>query len=189
MDGGTGNDRLIVDWHDTTGGVGNSAGVSSDPNGNNGAYGDNTGRSVGFSHIDDLTVLTGSGNDNFTTGTGNDIISLGAGDNSVNTQTGLASVDGGDGNDTWQADLSAATAGIHLDLTSATPQTYSLTLGGDVGTIQNVEALNLKTGSGDDTIVTTEHGLNDNLTTGAGNDTIRCSTATTRWTAAPATTT
>ena len=173
VDGGTGTDRLIVDYHGDANNVSVSVGLTVGPqDGFHGQYTDSVSNSVSFGNIENFTVTTGSGTDSITTGTGDDVISLGDGNDSANTGSGLDSIDGGVGNDTWLADKSAATANINIDLTSVNPQTYSLTTGGPTATVQNIEAVNLSTGSGNDTIVTTSLNLADTVNTNDGNDTI-----------------
>ena len=80
VDGGTGTDRLVVDYHTDAGNVSTSIGLSGGPqDGFQGQYSDGTGNSARFFNIENFTVTTGSGSDSITTRSGDDIISLGDG--------------------------------------------------------------------------------------------------------------
>lgn len=107
------------------------------------------------------------GNDIVRTFAGNDTLDGGAGDDLLHGGAGVDRIDGGDGIDRAGADLSAATAGVAIDLNGA-----STFLGtGRMAGVEGFEAL--RTGAGADRI--TGHrtaGLADGIATGAGRDRI-----------------
>jgi Ca2+-binding RTX toxin-like protein len=161
--GGDGNDLLIIDYSTrlyafTT--FGNELGIS-----------DSVNATTNYSGIERFDISTGSGNDNIVTGDGADTISGGDGDDRFNTKIGVAVVDGGAGRDTWVGDLSAATQNGVVDLSSSASQAF---LGGSV---KNVEAVQIRTGSGNDAVLTLSGvdgvGLADSVDAGSGSDTIR----------------
>jgi hypothetical protein len=178
VDGGSGNDRLIVDYHTSTTAVTGGATGNSSPTGYSGSISDGAGNSVNFNGIENFTITTGSGDDNLHLGDasgGDDVVSLGTGDDFVYSGTGIDQIDGGAGNDTWGADMSSQTGAINIDLTAGS-STFLAT-----GSVTGVEALGgdgsslhfFNTGSGNDTIVTrTDVNLADNISTNGGNDTV-----------------
>lgn len=95
VQGGAGTDRLIVDYHNLVTAVINQA-----PSPNYVGRFSGGDRSVEYSGIELLTVLTGSGDDNVAGGGGNDIISTGAGIDTIDGGAGDDTIDGGAGADT-----------------------------------------------------------------------------------------
>jgi Ca2+-binding RTX toxin-like protein len=148
VDGGDGNDILIVDYSGNTTGYIYS---SLSPTGTGGFYGyfatnDGVDR-VDYTNIERFQITGTSVDDN---------IIVGSGDDTVN---------GGDGIDFLGDDFSASTSNLTFNFAGATPVTPTGT------SITNIERFNLTTGSGNDSITLT--GIyNDTLTTGAGDDTI-----------------
>lgn len=124
--------------------------------------------SVGFSGIENFTFIDqGGGNDTIYTGDGNDVLKGGGGDDNLNSGGGIDKIDGGAGNDTWAGDKSFASKAIVIDLNVAS----SSYLGG--GSVANVEALNLRTGTGKDRITGSMTAvMSDTIDTGAGRDQI-----------------
>ncbi len=158
VDGGADIDTLIIDYS-TELSAHNMNGASQ--------ITDFVNTTVNFTNIERFNVKLGSGNDNIVLLSGADTIAGGAGNDSLNTGAGAAVVDGGADNDLWIADFS----------TDATAKTIDLRLGGlqsagNGTTYQNVEALNVNAGSGNDLLATTSLLLNDNLTAGDGDDTL-----------------
>ena len=168
VDGGAGNDRLVVDYHLATGAVtGNSTSNFSEAGGG--------ARSVTITSgtIEHFTVLTGPGADTITTGDGNDLINVGAGANTVTAGNGANTVIGGDDADT-------ITTGDGSDIVNAGAGTNTVTAGqgantviggNDADTITALDGGNLIDG-GDGTNSLTSGGGDDTVLSGTGADTI-----------------
>jgi Ca2+-binding RTX toxin-like protein len=110
----------------------------------------------------------GDGNDFLDAGAGNDILNGGAGnDDLLIDGLGSDSVDGGTGEDRLRINQSGATNAININYTNVTG-----------GSIQNVEAFYIQTGSGDDTLNLSastgspSYWSNNTVFAGAGNDTV-----------------
>ena len=169
--GGLGDDLLIVDYSAIAGTF-----VSVNLGGGVGRLTNSSTASIDYREFERFDISTGAGADviNLTiaagTGGGADTVRSGGGDDTISTGAGVAVVDGGAGRDSWQADLSFATAGGYLDLSSATTQAF---LGGSV---TGVEAVRLVLGSGADTVLTLTgvagQGLSDSVDGGAGDDVV-----------------
>lgn len=102
------------------------------------------------------TLLGGDGNDSILPGTGADLADGGAGNDSA---------DGGADFDVYRVDLSSATAGVLLDLSTVPTINGGQ---GDVDTIAGMEGFDISGGRGNDTIT---GGAGDNALQGnAGND-------------------
>jgi trimeric autotransporter adhesin len=165
VDGGLGDNTLIVDFSETTGGIISGQGVSTSGY----FYQGNDTYRVAFNNIQHFNATGGAQNDTFNLSNDADTVDGGGGDDILNTGQGAATVEGGLGNDRWAADLSSATANGVLDLTKAQSQVF------DGSTIHGVEALYLTAGSGDETIITrsgSAYILTDSIYGGDGNDTI-----------------
>ena len=165
---GAGIDTLVVDYSAATSRViDNGAPASDGANGGfqGGWYNYTDGSSVGYSGVEHFIVTTGKGNDSITTATGNDIVNTGLGDDAVNVGTGTDQADGGDGLDGISADMSNAAAAIHWDLQAnsyAGPEGTSFANFEYFGTV--------KTGSGNDRIITGLIAQSESIQTGAGDD-------------------
>ena len=168
VDGGSGDDRLIL----TNTIMGADVWLSPLTNDGGGSYsgffnglGTND---ITFSGIEHITFTDlGAGDDSLNTGDGQDVLNGGGGNDYLNSGAGIDVVDGGSGNDIWAADKSFATAAITIDLN----QTVSSYLG--TGSVTNIEALRLTTGSGNDQITGSSSVRDrDIIDTGAGNDII-----------------
>jgi len=164
VNGGGGLDLLVADFSANPG-VGSfffSAGTGS---GTLSA----TGRRIDFSNIEQFNLTGSSSADTLAGFAGNDVIKGGAGNDIITGGGGVDQLDGGAGVDTLtDADFSSATVPLTIkDDGSTAPIT--LPTG---ATIQGFEQyLNLKTGSGGDTVTFTGDADNT-ISTGAGNDTI-----------------
>jgi serralysin len=176
---GAGDDLLVVDWagYDVpisyaiyTG----SAFAGSLAEGYAGTYGwVDDGRfnwRVDFSGVERFDVRTGAASDAIRTGDGADTVATGDGNDHLITGLGVDIVDGGAGNDRWEADKSAASEAqpMLLDLTSAGVQASYM----GTGTVRGIEMLTLVTGAGNDAIRTLGVWHDDQVTTGAGADTV-----------------
>ncbi len=169
--GGSGIDTLVIDWS----GAGGSVGLLSGPTvngagGYDGTFTDSNGRRADFVSIENFHFTTGDFNDTITLGDGDDEVSLNGGDDFANVGAGLITADGGAGIDGLAADLSAVTGAIGVDL-----QTNEVT-GASGVSITNFEYLGtsstsaFSTGSGDDSIVTTNAAKGDYINANGGND-------------------
>ncbi|SIT15308.1 Ca2+-binding protein, RTX toxin-related [Gemmobacter megaterium] len=165
VNGGEGDDLLIIDYKDQTESV--SSRYTS--NGwNRYAVGEDR-HSVDYIAIERFDVTGGSGDDSLSGGAFHDTLRGGAGDDTLNSAQGIAVIDGGTGNDRWEADLSAETRSLVFDAaasqTSAqmTRQGYS---------IRNIEAVNVTLGIGDDRFSTAGYALDDTVNGGDGDDQI-----------------
>ena len=157
VDGGLGNDRLIVDYHLATGAVtGNStsnfteAGIG--------------GRMVTITDgtIENFTVLTGSGADTITTGAGNDVIEAGDGANTITAGQGANFIIGGKDADT----ITALDGGNVIDGGDGTNVITSG--GGDDTIVSGTGADTIVAGAGADQI--TVRGGADSVDAGPGTD-------------------
>jgi Ca2+-binding RTX toxin-like protein len=149
-------------------------------------FGETNHNRVDFAGVERFDVTLGSGADTFVTGDGADTVRSGAGFDTLITGGGADVIDGGReadltrGADRWQADKSAATVGMNLDLTAAST---SYTIGGITATVTQIEALGLgpldgrwfQSGSGGDNITTTADFLEDYIHTNGGADTVKVS--------------
>ncbi|PSF37130.1 hypothetical protein C7H19_11875 [Aphanothece hegewaldii CCALA 016] len=190
--GGAGYDTLQRKW------IGKTTGVSfsyTDPNNGNiqgiervvlyTGSGDDTivsTAALGYSIYDANTIYTNDGNDSITTGEGDDYISAGAGDDYISAGAGDDYIDAGTGNDTVIG--GAGFDQLYKDSSDQTTAVNFSYTDPEVGKIQGIESVTLRTGSGDDTIVSTaasgypyynantiySNDGNDSITTGEGDD-------------------
>ncbi|MDO9100190.1 MAG: M10 family metallopeptidase C-terminal domain-containing protein, partial [Caldisericota bacterium] len=176
---GAGADTLTVDWSLIARSIGSFDLSGSLETGYSGSFFGDDSRfynRADFSGVEHFVVSGGSGNDGIRTGDGNDTVISGAGHDHILTAKGIDIVDGGLGEDRWEADKSfaASSQAINIDLNKTGVQlTY---LGG--ATVRGIEMLTLKTGTGDDVIRTLAtvtantgtHGYDDQIETNGGND-------------------
>jgi Ca2+-binding RTX toxin-like protein len=162
--GGTGNDLLIINYSTSTTQISTSSQiVDNGTNGYSGQYYGGGDKFVTFSEIERFDVTGGSGSDYLVGGKNNDILKGGAGDDTFDGGGGTDTIDGGTGNDILAFNLSTQTTTV-----TASIGTGNFTLGGVTAT--NIEAFELTTGSGNDSIT---GGIgNDYLVAGAGNDSL-----------------
>ena len=168
---GAGVDWLALDWTGYTYGVADS-GIMSGLFG--GGYGGNFNTSYGstnrvdFTGVEHFNLTLTEFSDAITVGDGNDVVMGNGGDDTLRTARGLDTVDGGSGNDRWDADKSflTQTQAMILDLTRTGLQSSY----GNGGQTSNVEMLTLLTGAGSDVITTLRSNFDDTLTTNRGND-------------------
>ena len=165
--GGLGIDKLTYIYTYDQGGVWTSN-WSEDVNGSYGGYFNGTGGNDGnFSGIEQFEFIdNGGGDDIIRTGDYNDTLRGGGGNDHLNSGKGHVLVDGGDGIDIWEADVSAFTGAVVFNLnTASTFLTYS--------SVQNIEAARVTTGIGNDSLTghRTAYAI-DNINTGGGNDSL-----------------
>ena len=163
VDGGDGEDILVIDYSGNTfaGGNGYNAGIGTNFNddgsgsfsGTFGAYKNTNGDydQVSFSNIERFRITGTNFNDDITIGWNNDTVNAGAGDDYINAVEGIDSIDGGAGIDTiGYTNLADATNNLTINSSGATITTSN----GIV--IKNVEQFTeLYTGSGNDNIAFT----------------------------------
>ena len=160
VDGGSDRDRLIIDYSAAISGIFSTPIGAGTIDGSQGGFSDGGSRTVNFNNIDDLTILTGSGNDTVTTGNGDDIVRVSGGTDAVNGGLGL------DRLEVFYGAAGAITGGVTGAGTLDSHQ-GSLTDGaGRIVIFDNVAAFSVVTGTGT---------FNDSVTTGAGNDTFTIS--------------
>jgi Ca2+-binding RTX toxin-like protein len=175
-DGGAGTDGLAADLSPASGAIG----IDLLLNGWSGLGGSSF---VNFEYLGSASsrFLTGSGNDSIVTGLGAfaDFVSLGAGSDSATVLNGQDSVDGQSGSDLLIVDYSAATTAVTTTggapgISQGSDGSGSKGQIGDGGTrrvdFDNIERLDVRTGSGNDNIATGSG--NDEIRTGAGADTL-----------------
>lgn len=153
--GGDGSDTLRLDWTDAgdvTANVADGRFSAAD-------------RSVAFDGVERFELNTGGGADTILLGDRYATVSAGAGNDFLRGGTGGFFADGGDGLDSFAMDLSAAGYSINVDLRN------NFAFFGPGMTIVDFEALSdLRTGSGNDVIITTWVAASDRVWLGSGND-------------------
>jgi Ca2+-binding RTX toxin-like protein len=188
---GAGSDKLVIDWSLTDIGVDSYVFVVDPAGGYSGAvytwrennYGEKHNR-VDFANVETFDVSLTAAGDRFITGVGSDRVFGNGGNDVLLTDTGADTIDGGRngvddrGVDRWQADKSAATQGMVIDLTAASS---SYVIGTRTGTVTEIEALGdrggtglaFQSGSGADRIVTIADFIHDFIQTNGGADTVK----------------
>ncbi|BFM40074.1 Calx-beta domain-containing protein [Synechocystis sp. LKSZ1] len=199
VDGGLGNDLLIVDYSSNTyNGTSPKAGIRSSiynnsTSGFNGSYSAdyNSGYDndyISFSGIErfhitgtvanddietgdgDDVINSGGGNDTINANDGNDIVNAGDGDDVIDNNNGIDTIDAGQGIDRLiNGNFGTITTGLSFDEAGTTHSAISLPNG---SIAKNIEYFtNLITGNGNDVITYSQRTDND-LKTGGGDDTI-----------------
>ncbi len=167
LTGATADDRLIFTYTIPDSGVSTGYFAGDFAVGYSGVLDGEGSNNVWFAGIQHFTFnTTVTGNENLHTGDGNDILNTGAGDDVINSEGGNDQINGGAGNDIWIADHGNQSSTFSIDLNG-----FSTFLSS--GSVQNIEAMRLTTGSGND--VLTGHAssrMTDNIFTGAGADVI-----------------
>lgn len=165
LPGTGGRDRLVVNFTIPNEGMSVVGFAGSVGTGYSGMFDGPLNNNVSFSGFEDFSYYSFvNGTDYIVTGDGDDIISTNAGNDTIQSGGGIDQVDGGSGTDIWGAQLSNVTSDLAFNLNEIS--TY---LG--VGVVQNVEGLNLTTGSGNDSVTGHENAFtNDELATGDGDD-------------------
>ena len=183
---GDGFDTLIVDWS-AVGDYGFEVAVfngtlAAGYSGNWNATPDFGDRNrVDFTGVERFEIKGSQKNDVIQTGDGDDIVLANDGNDFISSRKGADQIDGGAGtSDRWNADKSAATVGMTIDL--ATASSYTMPTG--TGTVVGIEALGehtntiegyFRSGSGDDTITTLSSFLADYIATNDGADRVKIS--------------
>ncbi|GAA6164479.1 hypothetical protein NBRC116590_21830 [Pelagimonas sp. KU-00592-HH] len=120
----------------------------------------------GFERFD---LTGGAGHDNLIGGALGDKLKGNGGNDTLNGGTGNDTVNGGAGNDLWIADTTAKSANMFF---SAAKSQTTAQLANRGMNVTKIEAVNLKTGAGADTINTAGFSLSDVIESGAGRDKI-----------------
>jgi Ca2+-binding RTX toxin-like protein len=155
VSGGLGIDRLVVDYHLTTGAVtGNSTTNIADAGG--------LGIVTINGGFENFTILTGSGADTITTGAGDDIINTGEGASTVTAGAGANRITGGSGADT----VTALDGGNFID---GGDGDNTLTSGGGNDVITGGLGVDIIVAGGGDDLITVRGGA-DTADSGIGND-------------------
>ena len=165
IDGLGGVDTLIIDYSTLTGNINEYSHNFSDGRFN----------SITWWNIEKWKILGGSGDDTFSGDSLDDTLSGGAGWDVLTGNGGADSIDGGTDIDTWEDDFSGLTSAISVTLNKTTGANTSTTISlgnRPTPTVKNVEALVLRTGSGNDTISVGTLAYDDDIHTGSGNDSI-----------------
>lgn len=166
--GGSGNDKLVMDWSTITDPL---QGISNAYIGNGWyRFAARSGDQLDYANIEQFDLRGGAGNDALVGGGLKDWLSANGGDDTLDSSTGDAVIDGGVGNDRWVADLSAEASAVLLN--AAASQTTAQATGAG-SSVLGIEAVSLVTGGGADVIDTSGYALNDAITTGSGKDVIR----------------
>jgi Ca2+-binding RTX toxin-like protein len=153
--GGDGLDTLRLDWTD----AGDVTAIASQ-----GRF-SAADRAVTFDGIENYIVNSGAGADRIVLGKGDDTVFSGAGNDYVDVGKGMVVADGGEGADLISADLSDWTFSMSLDLPNGF---MNLVPGNRITSFEGLS--NFRTGSGNDTLISTWAGLADSVYLGAGND-------------------
>lgn len=163
---GAGIDTLVMDWSsmdDARYGISNTY-----LGGNWYRYASGSGDQLDYYGFETFVLTGGAGNDYLVGGARNDTLAGGLGDDTLNSAVGGGMVDGGAGTDRWQADLSSR--GPAVFSASASQTTAQLT---GIGlAVSGIEALDLTTGNGDDSISTAGFAFNDSIVSQGGDDTL-----------------
>jgi Ca2+-binding RTX toxin-like protein len=161
-----GTDTLVMDWSEITDirhGIGNT-----DIGGGWYRYASASGDRLEYYGFEVYKLTGGGGDDRLYGGAQADTLVGGAGDDLLNSGTGGGTVTGGAGVDRWQADLSAFG---NATFNATASQTVAQLTGIDLS-VTGIEALDLTTGNGRDSLSTAGYGWNDGLSTSGGNDTL-----------------
>ncbi len=169
IDGLGGVDTLVIDYSSLSGNIRERSNTFTDDRLNRITYWD----------FEKWNITGGSGDDSFSGGSSNDTLQGGSGWDFLSGNGGTDNIDGGADVDTWEDDFSglASTISVSLTATTGANTDTTISLGSlPAPTVKNVEALNLRTGSGNDTISVGTLAYNDDIRTGSGNDSINVGT-------------
>jgi Ca2+-binding RTX toxin-like protein len=167
VDGGPEVDRLIYIYNTATNDVWLHNLTGTLATGYSGMFDGMGSNNCTFTGIENFTFIDQSGgNDDIHTGDGDDELNGGAGNDILYGNGGIDTIIGGAGNDFWGGDLSTAAVAITINLNGD-----STFLG--TGSVSGVEGMDVRTGSGNDTLVNHRTvAMNNTIDTGLGNDRI-----------------
>jgi Ca2+-binding RTX toxin-like protein len=117
------------------------------------------------------SIGAGAGDDNINSGTGNDSIRAGAGNDNIDANTGDDRIDGGEGNDLLI--IANATDSVNTTISYLNVNNGSTIGGSSAGTtFKNIERVDFRTGSGNDSLNISATTIGSSIDAGAGNDTL-----------------
>ena len=145
--GGAGNDLLALTYAVPTDGVWLIDTAADTVNGGyKGQFNGMGSNDVWFTGIERFSFTDlSSGNDDIRTGDGADTLNGGGGNDKLVGNGGADSIDGGLGNDRWGGNFASSSAAFKIDLNGTSTFLTS-------GSVKNIEAMDLVTGAGNDTI-------------------------------------
>ena len=163
---GDGVDTLVMDWSgitDVRHGISNI-----DIGGSWRRYVSASGDRLDYYGFETFVMTGGSGDDLLYGGGLDDTLKGGIGDDNLQSGIGGGVIDGGEGVDRWNADLSALGTAV---FSAAASQTVAQL--GTLGlAVTGIEAVDLTTGNGNDNITMAGYANNDSFSTQAGNDSV-----------------
>lgn len=124
---------------------------------------------IEFINFEHFNITGGFGNDRLVGLNDDDTLSGGSGSDILVSGRGADVIDGGVGLDRWEADYSAVSADVNVTLLGGGNWAA---VGATGASVRNIEALTMSTGTGNDTINTSNVLGNDIVNTGVGNDTV-----------------
>ncbi len=124
------------------------------------------GSSIDATGFENVEFVGSSVGDSFQSGSGADKLFGEDGDDVLDSGKGIDEIYGGAGNDMWIKDLSGASKIVLIDVNGTNLKGYLTT-----GKYQNIEGVQVVTGSKNDTVTThVSADMDDSLTLGGGND-------------------
>lgn len=163
IDGLGGTDTLVIDYSSLSGNIKD----------NYHQYSDGRFNSVEYWNIEKWKISGGSGDDKLSGGALGDILSGGAGWDFITGNGGVDHINGGPDIDTWKDDYSALTSIVVVKLPATVDTAANVSLGSQLAPdVTNVEALDMRTGSGNDTVSVGKWAYSDTIYTNGGNDSI-----------------
>lgn len=169
VDGGGGNDRLVLDWSDAPSGI-----IKTDISyGWRFADGGSPTRSVDLYNIDNFDLTGTAFGDDLWGSSQDDRLIGNAGNDILRGGRGLDTIDGGVGTDLWVSDFSDRVDAVTVRINVAAGKNAIFQLSGvDQTQIVNVERLDITTGNNNDEIVGSNGAFDDRFTTYGGDDQI-----------------
>lgn len=178
VDGGEGIDVGIFNWSGATTNIG--VNYYDD-------YTDGVGRSVNFDNVERFNLIGGFGDDSLQGDAWNDTLIGGDGRDTLDSGTlradvsmsNVDSINGGDGVDLWVGDYSLLVNSVRIQLVStanANEVLGGITDGVTSAVVKNIEALGIRTGTGNDIISSGAFAYDDNIRSGDGDDVVNVGT-------------
>jgi Ca2+-binding RTX toxin-like protein len=171
-DGGAGTDKLIVNWSTSTAGI-----VVTNEEWWRIQFQDgrvNPVANVEARYFELFDLTGGAGADDLRGNNGNDRLIGNNGNDLLYGRQGLDTVNGGAGNDKWFADFTNVVSDVTVNINVAVDVAATVKFGGAASgaSIKNVEALDIDTGNGADSVTGKSGRFNDVFETRGGNDTV-----------------
>ncbi len=174
-DGGAGTDELVLDWSGSTQGI-----VYTSEEWWRSQFQDGLADPVwtmDARYFERFDLTGGSGADDLRGGSLNDRLIGNAGNDTLYGRQGIDIIDGGTGTDRWIGDFSNILQNVTVSINVAAGVAATVKFGSAASgaVVKNVEALDLDTGSGADTVTTMTGIYNDTIETRGGDDTVSVS--------------